>query len=193
MPSGVYPRVSALERALARFEIAESGCWLWSGPRDQGGYARISVNSKTVLVHRLVYSKLVAPIPEGLQLDHVTARGCRYRHCINPDHLEPVTGRENVQRGKSAEPHAFCIKGHPFDAENTYVSPNGLRACRVCQKARFANARNKGTRSPKNVCKHGHPLDGPNIYVTPQGYNQCRACLRQRALRGYHRSKVKKT
>ena len=35
------------------------------------------------------------PVPEGLELDHL----CRIRHCVNPDHVEPVTCAVNVRRG----------------------------------------------------------------------------------------------
>lgn len=44
--------------------------------------------------YRYVYRKLRGPIPEGMQLDH----RCRYRPCVNPDHMEPVTQKENARR-----------------------------------------------------------------------------------------------
>lgn len=28
-----------------------------------------------------------------------------------------------------------CVNGHPYDATNSYISPKGLRYCRICQKA----------------------------------------------------------
>ena len=27
-----------------------------------------------------------------------------------------------------------CIRGHPFDKENTYIRPDGERNCRLCSK-----------------------------------------------------------
>lgn len=42
-----------------------------------------------------MYELLVGPIPEGLTIDHL----CRNTMCVNPDHLEPVTHRENLMRG----------------------------------------------------------------------------------------------
>jgi hypothetical protein len=33
-----------------------------------------------------------------MELDHL----CRQRDCIHPDHLEPVSHRENCQRGSNA-------------------------------------------------------------------------------------------
>lgn len=188
MPSGVYPRTPPLERALARFTIDESGCWLWSGSRGDGGYAKLSVNNKNVFVHRFIYQNLVGPIPEGLELDHVRARGCTHRHCINPDHLEPVTSSQNTQRGKSMIRHELCVNGHPFDDDNTYVSPRGFRVCRACLKARSSNVY-QAKRPAKTRCKYGHPMVDPNVYLTPRGFRQCRTCLRTRALARYHREK----
>lgn len=65
-------------------------CWVWGGGLGDGGYGRAS----TGLAHRAVWRSLRGPIADGLQLDHL----CRVRECVNPDHLEPVTGKENVRR-----------------------------------------------------------------------------------------------
>ncbi|PLS82281.1 MAG: hypothetical protein CYG60_24755 [Actinobacteria bacterium] len=51
-----------------------------------------------LLAHRVYYLRLRGPIPNGKELDHL----CRNRDCVNPDHLEPVEGRVNVQRGDAA-------------------------------------------------------------------------------------------
>ena len=73
----------------------ESGCWLWLGSLTREGYATVadrrgSKNSTTA--HRLFYRTLVAPIPSGETLHHK----CNTRHCVNPDHLQPISQRENV-------------------------------------------------------------------------------------------------
>jgi hypothetical protein len=54
------------------------------------------VGGKTVSVHRHNYITKFGPVPEGLVLDHK----CCNPRCVNPDHLEAVTQKENVQRGK---------------------------------------------------------------------------------------------
>ena len=66
-------------------------CWEWVGQRDRNGYGRYN----SYLAHRQVWESLVGPIPDGLVLDHL----CRVRHCVNPDHLDPVTPEENNRRG----------------------------------------------------------------------------------------------
>jgi predicted DNA-binding transcriptional regulator AlpA len=73
-----------------RVAIADSGCWEWTGNRDQFGYGRYRGKS----AHRLVFVLMVGTIPDGLHLDHL----CRVRRCVYPVHLEPVTQAENNRR-----------------------------------------------------------------------------------------------
>jgi hypothetical protein len=47
-----------------------------------------------MVAHRYAYEWLIGPIPIGLDLDHL----CRTRECVNPNHLEPVTRKENIRR-----------------------------------------------------------------------------------------------
>lgn len=95
--------------------------------------------------HRLAYEGLVGPIPEGLQIDHL----CRVRNCVNPEHLEPVTSRENTMRGDNWSAKyakmTTCAKGHSFDA----VTKDGKRKCKTCRRgwenARRARLKNRTT------------------------------------------------
>jgi hypothetical protein len=129
-----------------------TSCWLWTGPLSNFGYGRLG----TLYVHRLVYELMVAAIPEGLHMDHL----CRNRRCCNPWHLEPVSARVNVLRG--AGPSAACAamthcpKGHPFDEDNTYVTPAGRRQCRTCRSERwdkYAERRKAGLAPPRARAK----------------------------------------
>jgi hypothetical protein len=47
--------------------------------------------------HKTYYERKYGNVPDGLTLDHL----CRVRHCVNPDHLEPVPHLVNVDRGIS--------------------------------------------------------------------------------------------
>ena len=112
-------------------------CRNWHGAISDTGYGTTTVRNKTVLAHRHVYQQERGPIPSGLVLDHL----CRNRRCVNPDHLEPVTIRENVLR--STAPSAIhaakthCIHGHEFTPENTYTPPSRrCRMCRACMRER---------------------------------------------------------
>lgn len=78
---------------------AATGCWLWQRTVDHRGYGRIKVQGRTAYAHRIYYARLVGPIPEGLELDHL----CRNRACVNPAHMEPVTGAVNVRRSPVAK------------------------------------------------------------------------------------------
>lgn len=78
-------------------KIDVGDCWYWTAHIDSKGYGRIWWERTTARAHRLVYSLLVGPVPEGLHLDHL----CRVRHCVNPDHLEVVTPGDNIRRGRT--------------------------------------------------------------------------------------------
>lgn len=113
-------------------------CWLWTGELTRDGYGRFTTGNQRVPAHRWSYERFVGPIPDGLQLDHVKARGCSHRRCVRPDHLEPVTCRENLLRGDTVNAanaaKTECVNGHPFDTTNTYVAPStGERGCRTCR------------------------------------------------------------
>lgn len=119
-----------------------TGCWLWNGSINNG-YGRVWLGGKApLLVHRVAYSVLVGPIPEGLTIDHL----CRQPSCVNPAHLEPVTQRENLLRGETIAAHnarkTHCSRGHEFTPENTALrkDKNGClcRRCRQCERAHAA-------------------------------------------------------
>lgn len=147
-----------------------TGCWLWAGGKNNKGYGRYG----PAFAHRIAYELLVGPIPEGLELDHL----CRTPLCVRPDHLEPVTHRENLLRGDTfAARNAAktqCDRGHPYTADSIYVSKNGKRQCQIC---RNQLRREKYIAHPQTHCKRGHPLDDAYMY---QGARHCRPCNAER-------------
>lgn len=113
----------------------EDDCWRWVGEIDSYGYGRMRVGGKYRKAHRVVYEELVGPIATGLTLDHL----CRNRRCVRPDHLEPVTRKENILRGSNFTAinarKTHCPKGHEYIPANTLITASGARRCRACKAA----------------------------------------------------------
>lgn len=131
---------------LARFEakverVAESGCWIWLASLNALGYARFRMdgrNGSQEHAHRPAYEHWRGRIAEGLELDHL----CRVRCCVNPWHLEPVTGHENLLRSPFTQASinrakTHCPSGHAYaDTAVSYASMPGARVCAECARAR---------------------------------------------------------
>lgn len=121
------------ERFWAKVNKGSSdNCWLWTACVDKDGYGFFWNGAKQGFAHRYAYEWFVGPIPKGLQIDHL----CRVRNCVNPDHLETVTNRENTLRGYAPTAinarKTHCIRNHEFTPENTLRVPRG-RHCKACQ------------------------------------------------------------
>lgn len=115
-------------------------CWPWRACKDEKGYGHFNSGAGgSILAHRFSYELLVGPIPKGLTIDHVKARGCTRKNCVNPAHLEPVTNKVNTLRsdGPTARQarQTHCKRGHEFNERNTYRNVrSGSRQCRECMK-----------------------------------------------------------
>lgn len=123
-------------RFASRIVVAPTACWIWCvNVTDQGyGYYHDKVTRKNRSAHRLIYESLRGPIPESMTLDHL----CRVRRCVNPDHLEVVSNRENILRGVSVVAEdarkTHCKRDHPLSGENLkiYAHPTTGGRYRVC-------------------------------------------------------------
>lgn len=135
-----------IDRFMSKIEKASSGCWNWMGSIVPGGYGKFNVEKNKVRkcfnAHRWAYEYFKGPIPDGLTLDHL----CRNRRCVNPDHLEPVTIRENLLRGNGVPARNArkkrCPKGHllfpsPYPCHRGKIA----RYCPICSK--WENRKNK--------------------------------------------------
>lgn len=127
---------------VIRKHITVSGeCWNWDS-LDYGGYGRVTSAGHSQIAHRAVWQILRGEVPEGLQLDHL----CRNRRCVNPDHLEPVTGVVNLRRSPITVnsinlAKTECPSGHPYSGSNLLIRTNRkgqFRTCLECKRAQDA-------------------------------------------------------
>lgn len=77
------------------FLDCNSTCWNWLGRVTFKGYGVHRFNGKFYKAHREIYKIIKGEIPEGFVIDHL----CNNPSCINPEHLEAKTNKDNVRRG----------------------------------------------------------------------------------------------
>lgn len=125
-------------------------CILVKANHDSG-YRKVRVGGRRVNAARLA---LEAHLGRPLKPGHVPDHLCRVRNCVNPDHLQEVTGSENSRRaggdhGGGGRPRLAdttpCPQGH---VGQFYRNRQGHRVCRPCERAkalRYWHARTAST------------------------------------------------
>jgi hypothetical protein len=114
------------------------GCWIWQGSHYRFGKHRQATEYGTYrgwFVHRLSFLWANGYVPMGRKRGAlVVAHSCDNGLCVNPNHLVPMTHKENIQdsmrkgRFTAALKREQCKKhGHPIE-----IYGDGKRRCRIC-------------------------------------------------------------
>lgn len=188
------PSTPDVKRFEARLTPGPDACWNWIGA--QAGslrpYGHFTMAGRVgIYAHRWSYEYHVGPIPEGLEIDHL----CANRLCVNPWHLEPVTGA--VNRRRYAETFTHCPQGHEYTPENTSVGtgPKAGKQCRTCKREAERRSReawrSENPLSPVTHCIHGHEFTPENTYIKPSGSRACKECTRRRARESARRRRAR--
>lgn len=164
-----------------------NGCLNWTGFLCSG-YPHMKVHGVTVGAYRVAWVlHHNKEIPEGYEIDHT----CRNKLCVNPEHLEAVTRRENLRRMREGHD----TPGKPDEKECCRCGRRGKRAFRYehfywyCTNEQSCQSRQQQRRKTPRWfrCEHcGHmkwrhnpvspdPSSGVHCYVincTCQGWRQ---------------------
>ena len=97
----VFQDDAAAQRFWDKVDVT-GDCWVWLGAESGIGYGAFWVNGKVSRAHRISYTNLVGTIPEGMDIDHV----CFNRRCVRPEHLQPVTRKQNQENRQGAQPNS---------------------------------------------------------------------------------------
>lgn len=152
------------DRLEGKYVVDEStGCWNWVGKLRADGYGIIcsskvgSRRPRELRAHRVSFERHIGSIPEGLDLDHL----CRNRRCVNPEHLEPVTRKENLRRGASEHSggKTHCKHDHEFTPTNTYVTSAGYRNCRTCRRDYYMRKKRSRASAPEQLAAQPAPAE----------------------------------
>lgn len=150
------------------------------------GYGRMSHQGKMRLVHVVAYETSVGSVPSGLELDHL----CRNRACFCPAHLDPVTRKENVNRGdlpairlrliEERKSKTYCKRGHLRVPGNFTIGTRGEKICNQCREY-YKSVR---------PCGKGHPYTPENTGFFKTGTRYCRICYDAFSQRRKRRSAI---
>lgn len=112
---------------------AGDNCILFKGAKTSAGYGQIFHEGKVQYLHRVIYEKITnSKIPFLAEIDHT----CRIEPCFSFKHLEVVTSSINKKRRRKYTyfKKTHCNYGHEFTPENTRITSNNSRCCKICDE-----------------------------------------------------------
>ena len=106
-----------LEAIEKRAKETKDGCWEWNR-LDSAGYPRAVLGDRQISVHRMsLEAKHEAPL--GSQAAHHI---CANTKCVNPEHLQPVTHRENT--AEMLARHSYLNRIAELEEAIKEIAPN---------------------------------------------------------------------
>ena len=133
------------QKILPRLEVAESGCWVFTGRTAGKGYGQVWMDK-----HRSTH-RITAVVFLGLDLNDSTTNVCHRCDnppCCNPAHLMLGSSSDNtrdaIAKGRrpalppNALPKRVCAKGHDLAVTRRSKGKSGGSDCGVCRRQRHA-------------------------------------------------------
>lgn len=81
------------ERFWSKVSVSDSSCWLWTAGKVDG-YGTFRLGNSKQKAHRIVARALGMDM--SLEIDH----RCFNRACVRPDHLRPVSHKQNMEHAR---------------------------------------------------------------------------------------------
>jgi len=122
---------------------AVTGCHEWQGLRNGDGYGLVCIDHKHLLVHRVAWILNRGPIPKSW----VVMQRCDNPRCMNVDHLEAGTNRQNTADMVTKRRHA-----HGERHGKRVLTEEQAREIKISKDGGLDLAERYGV-SPATICK----------------------------------------
>ena len=145
----VYKARKTLPELLARYTVAESGCWEWTATRNRQGYGvvclAIDKRPTGIPAPRLQWMHFHGEIPDGMVIMHTCDNPC----CVNPEHLRLGSQGDNMRD---------CISKGRHDSQSARQFWERYRANEVPYMGLYRSQRHPGWIAPEGTPAPPHPL-----------------------------------